>query len=121
MAAVRRNADSKMGAVVVVFYKEIARILNLSDPRATRSVQGSRSPGSRAVRGVAAVVVHEILQYFLPGRPHDADGVFKSHVNGNVLERSSSEISAETLDALRVRLLPREESLSARARQVPPG
>jgi hypothetical protein len=59
-----------------------------------------RAPGRRVVNGVARVVVHEVLHYFLPGRPHDPEGVFVDHVGGNLLARSSFAVSTETRDAL---------------------
>jgi len=98
LAATRRDPDSQ--AVVIVFYKEVERILNVRQPLATQSLQGWRAPGRRIVNGVARIVVHEILHYFLPGRPHDAEGVFMDHVGGNLLARSSFEVSDETRDAL---------------------
>jgi hypothetical protein len=103
LAATRRDSESE--AVVVVFYKDVERVLNVRQPRATRSIQGWRAPGRRVVRGVSRVVVHEIFHYFLPGRPHDAEGVFMDHVEGNLLARSSCEVSKETSDALITKLL----------------
>lgn len=103
LAATRRDPDEQ--ASIVVFYKELERVLNVRQPRATHSIQGWRAPGRRIINGVARVVVHEILHYFLPGRPHDPEGVFMDHVGGNLLARSSFEISAGTRDALVARLL----------------
>ncbi len=60
----------------------------------------SRAPGRRIINGVARVAVHEIFHYFLPGHPHDMEGVFKDHVGGNVLAHSSFEVSDGTRDAL---------------------
>jgi hypothetical protein len=98
LAATRRDSNGK--AMIVVFYPEVERILSVRSPFAAQPIQGWRAPGRRVVNGVARVVVHEILHYFLPGRPHDADGVFMDHVGGNVLARSTFEVSAETRDAL---------------------
>ncbi len=102
LAATRRDSESE--AVVVVLYKEVERVLNLRQPRATRSIQGWRPPGRRVVQGVSRVVIHEIFHYFLPGRPHDPEGVFMDRVGGNLLARASFEVSAETRDALVVAL-----------------
>jgi len=38
-------------------------------------------------------------------RPHDRDGVFMDHVGGNLLERSTFELRAETREALVAKLL----------------
>lgn len=97
LAAVRRGSDSQ--ALVVVFYKEVDRILNV------RSIQGPNALGTRPVNAVARVIVHEVLHYFLPERPHDPDGVFKDHVGGNLLARSSVEIRPDTREALVAKLL----------------
>ncbi len=105
LAATRRDSNGK--ALIVVFYPEVERILNVRSPFAAQPIQGWRAPGRRVVNGVARVVVHEILHYFLPGRPHDTDGVFMDHV-GNVLAHSTFEMNAETRDAL-VATLVRED------------
>jgi hypothetical protein len=97
LAAVRRSSGSE--ALVVVFYKEVERFLT------THSIQGPNAPGRRPVNAVARVIVHEVLHYFLPDRPHDPDGVFKDHVGGNLLARSSFEIRPETREALVAKLL----------------
>jgi hypothetical protein len=103
LAVTRRDPDSR--AVVVVFYKEVERVLNVRQPRAAQSIQGWRAPGRRVTNGVARVVVHEILHYFLPGRPHDAEGVFMDYVGGNLLAHASFEVSTETRNALVARLI----------------
>ena len=105
LAAVRRESESK--AIVAVFYPEVERLLGVRQPGSTATLQGWKPPGRRILHGVARVVVHEILHYFLPGRPHDPDGVFMDHVGGNLLAHSSVEISAETRDALVAALLSR--------------
>jgi len=87
-------------AVNVVFYPELQRILNVRSPFATQPIQGWSAPGRRIVNCLTRVVVHEILHYFLPGRPHDSDGVFMDHVGGNLLAHASFEVSGETRDAL---------------------
>jgi hypothetical protein len=91
--------------LVVVFYKEVERVLDVNQLRSTRSIQGWKPPGRRVVHGVSRVVVHEIFHYFLPGRPHDREGVFMDHVEGNLLARESFEVSKETRDALVAKLL----------------
>ncbi len=106
LAATRRDANGK--ALIVVFYPELERILNVRSPFGVQPIQGWRAPGRRVVNGVARVVVHEILHYFLPGRPHDAEGVFMDHVGGNLLANSTFKISAGTRDALVATLLTKE-------------
>lgn len=103
LAATRRDPDSK--AVIVVFYPEVERMLNVRSPFATQPIQGWSAPGKRIVNGVTRVVIHEILHYFLPGRPHDAEGVFMDHVGGNLLAHASFEVSTETRNALVARLI----------------
>jgi hypothetical protein len=103
LAAVRRESESK--AVVGVFYPEVERVLGVRQAGSTHSLQGWKPPGRRIVHGVARVVVHEILHYFLPGRPHDSDGVFTHHVGGNLLARSTIAIRSQTRDALVAELL----------------
>ncbi len=103
LAATRRDPDSK--AVIVVFYPEVERLLNVRSPFAKQPIQGWRAPGKRIENGVTRVVVHEILHYFLPGRPHDAEGVFMDHVGGNLLAHASFEVRRETRDALVARLI----------------
>ena len=98
LAATRRDSNGK--ALIVVFYPEVERILSVRSPFEAQPIQGWRAPGRRIANGVARVVVHEVLHYFLPRRPHDAEGVFMDHVGGNVLARSTSEVSAETREAL---------------------
>jgi hypothetical protein len=63
-------------------------------------IRGWRPPGRRVANGVARVIFHEVLHYFLPGRPHDPEGVFMDHVGGNVLAHSTFDVTAETRDAL---------------------
>jgi hypothetical protein len=103
LAAVRRDADSK--AIVVVFYREVERVLNVRSPFAAQPIQGWRAPGRQILNGVTTVVIHEIVHYFLPGRPHDPEGVFMARIEGNPLARSRLELSAETRRALVTRLL----------------
>jgi hypothetical protein len=50
--------------------------------------------------GVARVITHEIVHYFLPGRPHDETGIFMEHQRGDTLLSPKLEISTETRDAL---------------------
>lgn len=102
MAAVARNGPASPGSVFV-FYPDVARVMN-SRPARTSSILDGRPPGVPWSVGVARVVAHEILYYFLPGRPHDSEGLFMEHQRGDSLLSSNLEMSSETRDAFLAKL-----------------
>ena len=97
LATVLREPDSRSS--VFVFYPDVERTL-VRPPLRPQSLRGGRPPGRPWLDAVSRVIVHEILHYFLPGRPHDATGVFQEHVDGGQLTSSSFEVSSETREAL---------------------
>jgi hypothetical protein len=54
--------------------------------------------------GAARVITHEILHYFLPGRPHDEAGIFMEHQRGDSLLSPKLEVSPDTREALLTKL-----------------
>jgi hypothetical protein len=88
---------------VFVFYPDLERAL-VRKPMRPHSLRGGRPPGGAWLDAVSRVIAHEILHYFLPGRPHDETGLFGKHIDGGQLAGSSLEACPETRDALVARL-----------------
>jgi hypothetical protein len=98
MATVARDGSDSPGSVFL-FYPDVARAMDFR-PARTSSIRDGRPPGVSWHVGVARVITHEILHYFLPGRPHDAAGIFMEHQRGDLLLSPKLEISPDTREAL---------------------
>ena len=101
LATVLREPDSRSS--VFVFYPDLERAL-VRRPMRPQSLRGGRPPGRAWLDAVSRVIAHEILHYFLPGRPHDATPLFREHVGGGELASATFTVSLETRDALVARL-----------------
>jgi hypothetical protein len=99
-----RWAEPSRGAVFI-FYPDIERALDYAPGRYQSILRGGKPPAPSWQKGIARVIAHEILHYFLPGRPHDAAGIFMSHVGGDFLMSPSFGLAEATRDALTESLL----------------
>ncbi len=72
LGAVKRPPDGSWSPVFI-FFPAVERILGSSAARGSIS---PGPPGSLWVKGLSRIIVHEILHVLLPGRPHDAAGLF---------------------------------------------
>lgn len=102
MAAVAREGSGSPGSVFL-FYPDVARAMDFRPARSS-SIRDGRPSGVSWHVGVARVVTHEILHYFLPGRAHDAAGIFMEHQRGDSLLSPKLEVSRDTQEALLNRL-----------------
>lgn len=98
MATVARDGSDSPGSVFL-FYPDVARAMDFR-PARTQSIRDGRPAGVSWHVGVARVLTHEILHYFLPGRPHDATGIFMEHQRGDILLSPKLEVSPHTREAL---------------------
>jgi hypothetical protein len=96
VGAVSRKVDPRS---VFIFYPDIERALDLR-PARDPSILGGGWPVVRWQRAIARVIAHEILHYFLPGRPHDATGMFSEDLSGSRLTRPSLDVIEDTRKAL---------------------
>lgn len=97
------RAEPGSPASIFIFYPDVARVINLR-PTRTSSILYRRQPGVSWQVGVARVITHEILHYFLPGRPHDETGIFMEHLRGDILLSPKLEVILETREALLAKL-----------------
>jgi hypothetical protein len=102
MAAVAREGSDSPGSVFL-FYPDVARAMDFRPARSS-SIRDGRPSGVSWHVGVARVVAHEILHYFLPGRSHDTTGIFMEHQRGDSLLSPKLEVSPDTREALLNRL-----------------
>jgi hypothetical protein len=98
MAAVTRGGSDSRGSVFL-FYPDVARAMDYH-PARTSSIRNQRPPGVSWHVGVARVISHEILHYFLPGRSHDATGIFMEHQCGDLLLSAKLEVIPDAREAL---------------------
>jgi hypothetical protein len=94
-----RWAEESRGAVFI-FYPDVERTLDYAPGRYQSILHGGKPPAPSWQKGIARVIAHEILHYLLPGRPHDATGIFMSHVDGSFLMAPSFRVEDATRDAL---------------------
>jgi hypothetical protein len=92
LGAALTKADSRS---VFIFYPDIERALDLRPVRDPSILSGGW-PIVRWQRAIARVIAHEILHYFLPGRPHDATGLFSEDLTGSRLTRPSLDVTEKT-------------------------
>jgi hypothetical protein len=85
-------------ASIFLFYPDIARAMGIW-PARMGSIR-DRPAGIAWDVGVARVITHEILHYFLPSRPHDKTGIFMEHLRGDFLLSQKLEVVSETRGAL---------------------
>lgn len=102
LAAVAREGIDSRGSVFL-FYPDIARALDFHPARSS-SIRDTRPPGVPWHVGVARIVVHEILHFFLPERSHDRSGIFMEHHRTDSLLSPTIEIAPGTRESLRERL-----------------
>jgi hypothetical protein len=100
MAAVLGNGPDSPGTVFL-FYPDVA--LNFRAGRTEAARNAPRAFVSWHV-AVARIITHEILHSFLPGRPHDTDGIFMESLRRETLMRRGLEVSSDTREALVARL-----------------
>jgi hypothetical protein len=100
LAAVMRDGPDSPGSVFL-FYPDIA--LNFRPGRKEAIRNAPRALVSWQV-GIARVITHEILHFFLPGRPHDESGIFLEKLRRDTLLRPGLEVSPDTREALVKRL-----------------
>jgi hypothetical protein len=93
--------DGASASAVFVFYPSIKQALGV--PADGTSILGG-TPGTLWMRGLARIIVHEMLHVLLPGRPHDAAGLFASNLKARELLAAELELGAETHSALVARL-----------------
>jgi hypothetical protein len=102
MAAVAREKPGSRGSVFL-FYPDILRALDFQPARSS-SIRDGRPPGVPWHVGIARVVVHEVLHYFLPERPHDTSGIFMEHHRADSLLSAKLEVAPATREALLMRV-----------------
>jgi len=102
MATVAREGSDSPGSVFL-FYPDVARAMAFRPARSS-SIRDGRPSGVSWHVGVARVVTHEILHYFLPGRPHDSAGIFMEHQRGDSLLSPKLEVTHDTPEALLAKL-----------------
>lgn len=93
--------DGASASSVFVFYPSVKQTLGV--PANGTSILGG-TPGTLWVRGLARIILHEMLHVLLPGRPHDAAGLFASNFKATELLAAELELDAETHSALVGRL-----------------
>jgi hypothetical protein len=98
MAATLGRGSGSMGSIFL-FYPDIVRAMDFR-PARTSSIRDGRPPGVPWDVGIARVITHEILHYYLPDRPHDETGIFMAHQRGDLLLSPRLQISPETREAL---------------------
>jgi hypothetical protein len=86
---------------VFVFYPAVKQVLGA--PADTTSILGQPS-GSIWTKGLARIILHEIVHFLLPGRPHDASGLFAQNLKAGELLGTKLELDSETRSALLGRL-----------------
>lgn len=105
-----RRTGETMGAVVLdgastssvyIFYPATKKILG--DPSDGGSILG-RPSGPDWFKGQARIILHEMIHFLLPGRPHDAEGLFAPNLKATNLLGPKLELHPETLSALVSRL-----------------
>lgn len=99
LGAVRMDGAS--ASSVFVFYPSVNQALGV--PADGTSILGG-TPGTLWVRGLARIIVHEVVHVLLPGRPHDTAGLFASNLKARELLAAELELDAETHSALVARL-----------------
>lgn len=98
LATVRWGDQSQ--AAVFIFYPDVEKALDYAPARYESILRGGEPPAPSWQKGIACVIAHEILHYFLPGRPHDTAGIFMSHVDGSFLMSPSFRVADATREAL---------------------
>ncbi len=93
--------DGASASSVFVFYPSVEKVLGV--PADGASILGGPS-GTLWMRGLARIIVHEILHVILPHRPHDAVGLFASNLKGPQLLAAELELDVDTHSALVERL-----------------
>jgi hypothetical protein len=110
-------AESSLGAVhktldgpspVFVFYPSVVRVLGF--PGKSEKLTGPPLPVSKWIRGLARIILHEILHVLLPESPHDETGIFAENLEPRDLTARTLNLQENT----RAKLLDR--LCSARAR-----
>lgn len=110
-------AESSLGAVhktldgpspVFVFYPSVVRVLGF--PGKSEKLTGPPLPVSKWIRGLARIILHEILHVLLPESPHDETGIFAENLEPRDLTARTLNLQENTRAALLDRLC------SARAR-----
>lgn len=103
-------AEHAMGAVlnprgsrntVFVFVPNVLRTLGHRNALGLSTSPKSRSQINRAV---ARVITHELIHTVLPGRAHDARGLFSAHLDRRLLLARKLEVDGRTVAALVLRL-----------------
>jgi hypothetical protein len=100
MAAVLGNGPDSPGTIFL-FYPDIA--LNFQAGRTEAPRNAPQALVSWHV-AVARIITHEILHSFLPGRPHDPDGIFMESLRRETLMRRGLEVRSDTREAMVARL-----------------
>lgn len=107
-----RRTGETMGAVVLdgtstssvyVFYPAAKEVLG--DPGDGGSILG-RPSGPDWFKGLARIILHEMIHFLLPGRPHDSSGLFAPNLKATRLLGPKLDVDAETHTALISRLCP---------------
>jgi hypothetical protein len=100
MAAVLGNGPDSPGTIFL-FYPDIA--LNFRSGRTEAARNAPQALVSWHV-AVARIITHEILHSFLPGRPHDTDGIFMESLRRETLMKRGLGVRSDTQEALVARL-----------------
>jgi hypothetical protein len=95
LGAVRLGGDSPSS--IYVFYPAVKQVIGA--PTDTTSILGGPS-GRIWVRALARIVLHEMIHFLLPGRPHDTSGLFAQNLSGRDLLGSTLSLAPETKTAL---------------------
>lgn len=99
LGAVRLQGNSPSS--IYVFYPAVKKVLG--EPGDTTSILDPPT-GSIWRIGLARIILHEILHFLLPGRPHDASGLFARNLEARELLGPKLELEANTRSALIARL-----------------
>ncbi len=95
------HLDKASPSSVFVFYPAVLDVLG--DPGDPSSIlEGSSRPDW--LRGLARIIVHEMIHFLIPGRPHDGSGLFAQSLKASNLLGPKLELEAETRSALVSRL-----------------
>lgn len=86
---------------VFIFYPAAERVLG---SRADGSIIRPSPLGMLRARGLARIIAHEILHVLLPGRPHDAAGLFAQRQTRRGLLAREIDMAHETRAERAVRL-----------------
>jgi hypothetical protein len=95
--------DGASTSSVYIFYPATKEVLG--DPSDGGSILG-RPSGHDWFKGLARVILHEMIHFLLPGRPHDAAGLFAPNLKATRLLGPNLELDPETHSALVSRLCP---------------